>query len=92
MLDSDGERMTPSISITIPIYNTEKYLQQCLESITEQTFTNFEAICVDDGSTDGSSAIMDAFANKDARFKVIHKKNSGYGAAVNTGLAMAKGT
>lgn len=92
MLDSDGERMTPSISIIIPIYNTEKYLQQCLESITEQTFTNFEAICVDDGSTDGSSAIMDAFANKDARFKVIHKKNSGYGAAVNTGLAMAKGT
>lgn len=92
MLDSDGERMTPSISIIIPIYNTEKYLQQCLESIAAQTFTSFEAICIDDGSTDSSPAIMDTFADKDARFKVIHKKNSGYGAAVNTGLAMAKGT
>ena len=84
--------MTPPISIIIPIYNTEKYLQQCLESISKQTFIDFEAICIDDGSADNSPAIMDAFANKDARFKVIHKKNSGYGAAVNTGLAMTKGT
>lgn len=84
--------MTPLISIIIPTYNTEKYLQQCLESIERQTLTNFEAICIDDGSTDSSPAIMDTFAAKDNRFKVVHKQNAGYGAAVNTGLNMALGT
>lgn len=84
--------MPPLISIIIPIYNTEKYLQQCLESIAGQTFSSFEAICIDDGSTDDSPAIMDAFTLKDSRFKVVHKQNAGYGAAVNTGLDMALGT
>ena len=70
--------MTPLISIIIPIYNTEKYLEQCLESIASQTLKDFEAICIDDGSTDGSPKIMDAFAATDTRFKVIHKQNAGY--------------
>lgn len=84
--------MTPLISIIIPIYNTEKYLEQCLESIANQTLKEFEAICVDDGSTDSSPEIMDAFAAADTRFKVIHKQNAGYGAAVNTGISHASGT
>ena len=83
--------MTSLISIIIPIYNTEKYLQQCLESIASQTLTDLEAICIDDGSTDSSPAIMDAFAGNDSRFKVVHKENAGYGSAVNTGLDMALG-
>lgn len=84
--------MTPPISIIIPIYNTEKYLEQCLESIVNQTFADFEAICIDDGSTDGSPKIMDAFTATDTRFKVIHKQNAGYGSAVNAGIAHASGT
>lgn len=84
--------MTPLISIIIPIYNTEKYLEQCLESIADQTLKGFEAICIDDGSTDSSPEIMDAFAAADNRFKVIHKQNAGYGAAVNTGISHASGT
>ena len=84
--------MTPLISIIIPIYNTEKYLEQCLESIASQSLKDFEAICIDDGSTDGSPKIMDAFAATDARFKVIHKQNTGYGAAVNTGISHTSGT
>lgn len=83
--------MNPSISIIIPIYNTEKYLEQCLESIANQTFTNFEVLCIDDGSTDDSPAIMEAFTAKDTRFKVIHKQNAGYGSAVNAGLAQETG-
>ena len=83
--------MAPLISIIIPIFNVEKYLQQCLSTIAGQTLAGFEAICVDDGSTDASPEIMDTFADQDSRFKVIHKQNAGYGAAVNTGLAKASG-
>ena len=85
------ESMPPLISIIIPIYNTEKYLEQCLESIANQTLADFEAICIDDGSTDGSPKIMDAFAATDTRFKVIRKQNAGYGSAVNAGIAHASG-
>lgn len=84
--------MPPLISIIVPIYNTEKYLEQCLESIASQSLKDFEAICIDDGSTDGSPKIMDAFAATDTRFKVIHKQNAGYGSAVNAGIAHASGT
>lgn len=87
-----SQYMTPPISIIIPIYNTEKYLQQCLKSIAEQTLAGFEAICIDDGSTDSSPAILDAFAAEDNRFKVVHKQNEGYGAAINAGLKMASGS
>ena len=66
MITDESKKMI-SISIIIPAYNTEKYLQQCLESIANQTFTDYEAICIDDGSTDNSPTIMDAFASKDGR-------------------------
>lgn len=83
---------TPAVSIIIPIYNVEKYLEQCLESIRVQTLRNIEIICVDDGATDNSPAIIDAFAANDNRFKPIHKANGGYGAGVNAGLSVATGT
>ena len=67
----------PTISIIIPIYNTEKYLRRCLDSIVAQTYKDFECIIVDDGSTDGSGKICDEYVAKDNRFKVFHKKNGG---------------
>ena len=79
------------LSIVVPIYGVEKYLRQCLDSIAAQTFKEFECILVDDGSKDGCPQICDEYAAKDSRFKVIHKTNAGYGAAVNTGLDLAKG-
>ena len=79
------------VSVIIPVYNTEKYLAECLDSLAAQTYTNYEAIIVDDGSTDGSPAICDAYAAKDARFRVIHKENGGLSEARNTGLDAAKG-
>lgn len=79
------------LSIIVPIYGVEKYLRQCLDSIVAQTFNDFECILVDDGSKDGCPAICDEYAAKDPRFTVIHKKNAGYGAAVNTGLDLAHG-
>lgn len=81
----------PEISILIPIYNVEKYLEECLDSVCAQTFTNFEAICINDGSTDGSRDIIQKYLDKDSRFRVIDKPNSGYGASMNQGLAEAEG-
>ena len=83
--------MNPTISVILPIYNTERYLRQCLESVCGQTFESLQIICINDGSTDGSGAIMDEFAKKDPRVEVIHKENGGYGKGVNTGLAVARG-
>ena len=73
-------------SVIIPIYNVAPYLRECLNSVLAQTDTDWEAICVDDGSTDASGAILDKYAAKDARFKVIHQQNAGVGAARNRGL------
>lgn len=84
--------MTPDVSIILPIFNTARYLEQCLSSICEQTLDSIEIICVDDGSTDESPRIMDDFAARDPRMRVIHKENGGYGKAVNVGLAHATGT
>ncbi|MDD2523864.1 MAG: glycosyltransferase family 2 protein [Endomicrobiaceae bacterium] len=74
------------ISIIIPVYNSEKYLRQCLDSITYQTFKDFECICVNDESTDSSLTILKEYAQEDKRFKIISQKNKGVSAARNTGL------
>ena len=79
----------PSISVIVPVYNTQKYLNRCVDSILNQTFTDFELILVDDGSTDGSGAICDEYAAHDERVKVIHKSNGGVNSAVIAGVNAA---
>ena len=79
------------VSIVVPIYNVEKYLRECLDSIANQTLTDIEVICVNDGSKDSSPQIIDEYVAKDERFKVIHKANSGYGNSMNMGFDMASG-
>ncbi len=79
------------ISILVPVYNVQTYLAQCINSILEQTLSDIEVICIDDGSTDNSGSILDNLASKDSRVKVIHKKNTGYGDSMNCGLEMAQG-
>lgn len=83
--------MNPYISIIIPVYNTEKYLHECLNSIINWSFPNWEAILINDGSTDRSGEICNEYALKDSRFKVIHKDNEGVSIARNTGLDIACG-
>ncbi len=78
-------------SIIIPVYNVEQYLRDCLDSVLNQTFSDWEAICVNDGSTDESSVILDEYAAKDSRFKMISQNNAGTAAARNTGLKVANG-
>lgn len=84
-------KQKPIISIIVPVYNTAPYLEKCFNSIAKQTYTNIEVLVVDDGSTDGSSKICDEYAKKDARFKIIHNKNSGVSVARNTALERAQG-
>ncbi len=81
----------PKISVIIPIYNVEKYLRRCLDSVLNQTFTDWQAICVNDGSPDNSDKILDEYAKKDSRFKVIHKDNQGVSRARNVGIENAEG-
>lgn len=83
--------MTNSISVIIPVYNVEDYLQKCLENILSWNFKNWEVILIDDGSYDNSGNICDEYANKDARIHVIHQKNMGVSSARNTGLDNANG-
>lgn len=85
------QTVTPKLSIIIPAYNVEPFLPKCLDSVLAQNFTDWEAIVVDDGSTDGTGAICDAYAARDSRFKVIHSPNKGISSARNTGLANARG-
>ena len=82
---------TPSISIIMPIYNCEAYVENAILSIIEQTFTSWELIAVDDGSTDNSSSILERLASSDARIKVHHQKNAGVSAARQSGLDKTKG-
>ena len=82
---------SPKVSIVVPIYNVEKYLHQCLDSIVNQTLKDIEIICVDDGSTDSSPQIIKEYMDKDPRVKVITKPNSGYGNSMNRGFDMAEG-
>ena len=79
------------LSIVVPVYNTEKYLSKCIESILGQSYSNIELILVDDGSTDASSNICDMYKNKDTRVVVIHKKNEGPIIARLIGIMCAKG-
>lgn len=81
----------PKVSIIIPVYNTEKYLRKCLESVRNQTLEDIEIICVDDGSTDASVDILDEYARVDARIQVIHKANGGLVSARKAGIAIASG-
>lgn len=83
--------MQPLISIIIPVYNVEHYLATCLDSILAQTYTHLQIILVDDGSTDNSSQVCEAYAQKDKRIQVIHQKNGGLCAARNTGLTYVRG-
>lgn len=82
---------SPKITVIIPVYNVEKYLSKCVDSVIEQTYKNLEIILVDDGSPDKSPAICDAYAKKDRRIKVIHKENGGLSSARNAGLDTASG-
>lgn len=82
---------TPLISVIIPVYNVEKHLHRCLDSVIAQTYQNLEIICVDDGSVDESGKICDQYAVRDARIKVIHQENQGLSAARNRGLDAADG-
>lgn len=81
----------PKLSIIVPVYNVEKYLCQCLDSILNQTITDIEVICVNDGSCDHSLSILEEYKKKDSRIRIISKQNDGLGAARNTGINMAQG-
>lgn len=81
----------PAISIIVPVYNVEKYLRECLDSILHWSFNDWEAILIDDGSSDSSGFICDEYVTNDVRFKVIHKQNEGVSVARNAGLDVARG-
>ena len=79
------------ISVIVPVYNMEKYLVRCLESIVNQTYPDLEIICVNDGSTDSSAKILETYASKDKRIKLITKENGGLSSARNAGINAATG-
>lgn len=83
--------MRELISVIVPVYNMEQYLERCVDSIRQQTYEHLEIILVDDGSTDRSPQLCDAYAEQDARIKVVHKQNGGLSDARNAGLAVATG-
>ena len=79
------------VSIIVPVYNTEKFLHRCIDSILAQTYTDFELLLIDDGSKDSSGTICDEYAAQDARVRVFHKENGGVSSARNLGLDNARG-
>ena len=81
----------PELTIIVPVYNVERYIEGCINSILAQTFINFELILIDDGSTDMSGKICDIYADKDRRIKVIHQRNAGVSEARNTGIELIRG-
>ena len=83
---------TELISVIVPVYNVERYLRRCVDSILHQTYRNFEVLLVDDGSTDASGAICDEYAAQEERVTAVHQKNGGLSAARNAGLERAQGT
>ncbi|GAA1948428.1 glycosyltransferase family 2 protein [Kitasatospora viridis] len=85
--------MAPRLSVVVPVYNVERYLKECLDSIAAQTLDDFECVMVDDGSTDSSAEIAEAYAARDPRFRLVRQENKGLGAARNTGWRhLAEGT
>ncbi len=87
-----NENAKDKVSIIIPVYNVQSYLERCFESILAQTYTNFEVICVDDGSTDESGKLCNLYQEKDSRIKVYHIENHGVSHARNIGLSLMKGS
>ncbi|MDO4649225.1 MAG: glycosyltransferase, partial [Eubacteriales bacterium] len=81
----------PLVSVIVPVYNVERYLSECLDSVLKQTYKNYEVVCVNDGSTDGSVKILEEYASKDARIRILSQENGGLSAARNHGLKEAKG-
>ena len=84
-------RSTPLVSVIVPVFNSEKHLTRCLDSLREQSLEDIEIVLVDDGSTDASPALCDSYAEQDARFTVTHQANAGVSAARNKGLSLARG-
>jgi glycosyltransferase involved in cell wall biosynthesis len=89
--NGDCKNANPTLSIIVPIYNAEKYLPECLESILSQTFSDFEVICVNDGSADDSANILAEFSARDPRIKIMDQRNSGPSVTRNNGMAAARG-
>src|SRR5689334_608108 len=81
----------PRLSVVVPVYNVERYLDECLASLAAQSVGDFEAILIDDGSTDSGPAIARAWAERDPRFRVVTQANAGLGAARNAGIELARG-
>lgn len=81
---------TPMVSVIMPVYNARKYIESTIESVLNQTFTDFELILIDDGATDGSGEVCDTYASMDKRIVLIHQANGGICKARNAGLAVAK--
>ena len=84
--------MKPTVSIIVPIYNVEKYIRRCIDSVLSQEYTDFELILADDGSKDNSGDICDEYAAKDSRVRVIHKENTGVSDTRNVAISQATGT
>lgn len=91
MTGKEEKMQTALISVIVPVYNVEPYLRRCVDSILHQTYRNLEILLVDDGSTDGSGTLCDAYARQDARVRVIHQNNQGQAAARNHGIDRARG-
>jgi len=81
----------PRLSVVVPVYNVEEFLEPCLDSLLAQTFTDYEVVMVDDGSTDGSAAIAQRYVDRDPRLKLVHQENGGLSKARNTGTDHATG-
>lgn len=81
----------PKVSVIIPVYNVEKYLRECLDSVINQTLSDIEIICINDGSTDNSLGILKEYAEKDSRIKIITQENQGQGVARNNAIEAAQG-
>jgi glycosyltransferase involved in cell wall biosynthesis len=91
MMAQESSSQTPIVSVLMPVYNAERYIEEALESVLNQTFENFEVITVNDGSTDGTLDILRRFEQQDARIRVVSRPNTGIVGALNDGLAVARG-